>query len=269
MSTNSGGIAQHTAEDAEIDAASLQVVRDICSALNQANAHRCVGLLFESENQRLRGSFPGTWEGLSGDADLVKLEDLLHLGRRGKTYRGLDKPQRLTLAATVMSSILQLHSTCFSLDWSKRAISFMRSKQDQVDLDRPLLMRVFRQADTSTGDFKSTQQSALALLSLGALMLELHSGETLEERMKLETNPFSCEDAPTVTLAICQKWLEEEWRNLSRAWKQAINFLLMSYVDFHTDLANEAFREKVHDAVLLPLEEDARDFIGSAFDLHA
>ena len=105
-------------------------------------------------------------------------------------------------------------------------------------------------------------ESKLTLLSLGALFLELHSREALEDRTADEASKFPGIDDGTKTLLVCQKWLAEEQDYISAAWRQAINFALKSYVDLDTDLGEAVFRKAIHNEILLPLEEDARVFVG-------
>ena len=257
-----------------VDASSLEIVRDICSALNKDGHNERFGFFLDATSQNLRGSFPGTpgsTPSFNGDGELVLLEHLLPLRKTGTGHRGLTKKQRMVLAVTLASSVLQLHSTCFSHDWSKRAVSFIRRRPEQPDhaiaVDRPLLVRMFSTPERSSHAAIPTlaaAESKLTLLSLGALFLELHSGETLEDRTAGDASKFLGIDDRTKTLLVCQQWLAEEQEYMSVAWRQAINFALKSYVDLDTDLGEAVFRKAVHDEIVLPLEEDARVFVGSS-----
>lgn len=98
------------------------------------------------------------------------------------------------------------------------------------------------------------------MLSLAALLLELHSGETIESRMTTTRANFGSADEDLDKFFACKAWLAEEWDNIPPPWVRAINASLIRYFDQTADIGESGFCQLVHDEIVDPLNEEAKNF---------
>lgn len=161
-----------------LDPSRLQVVTNLCSVLQQPS-HPWIGFCLDSEGH-LRGAYPAQPRALAYVENAVSLGDML-VKRQGS----LSKEEAYSLSITLSSSLLQLsHTPWLGQSWDKADIIFLRAKDGSglfVDMKHPYLTR--EHTSNNTGVIRHNAypgNDCSKLLSLGVLLMEIDSGQPIE-----------------------------------------------------------------------------------------
>ncbi|KAL1619921.1 hypothetical protein SLS56_009938 [Neofusicoccum ribis] len=236
-------------------------VKDLCSVVQTFDngEKNCIG--FSMENGKLRGAYTVPLNGLrfSRKAETVTLEDLLK--DSGKTR--LSKKERYTLAVTVASSVLQLHSSPWISDqWTKQDIMFYQtvSQHRSIDVDHPHVAPklITPSAGTNPKGFSSKNAT---LLALGITLLELYFGTPCEQHMP--ENLYMGHDKSLAMLCTAHQWYESEQEDLSAAFQNAIAHCLRCFADPSGSLQDSDFLQAAIEQIVLPLQDELSQFLGT------
>jgi hypothetical protein len=271
----------------------LNHITDICSTLGKAQAaNSCLCFLID-EKHRLLGvsSCRKTWT-VDCTKEIVSLERLLSTQIRSAVPTTADEvnrlsmKERLILAVQLAASLLQLYSTPWlSNRWSKRDISFLKTAffanqvsntgqpQRPVNVSKPFVSQrlvaptaLQQSGPTSTA---SPRHSNPTLLDLGIILLELYFGQNIEQKRHLEDMSPDGQPHSNTDLNTARNWLDESFQlNMSaRYWsatKHCIDIYTFDPMPKNVDLHDVGFREAVYQKVVLPLEEELREWEGTA-----
>jgi hypothetical protein len=246
-----------------------------------------------NEKHRLLGvsSCRKTWT-VDCTKEIVSLERLLSTQIRSAVPTTADEvnrlsmKERLILAVQLAASLLQLYSTLWlSNRWSKRDISFLKTAlfankvsntgqpQRPVNVSKPFVSQrlvaptaLQQSGPTSTA---SPRHSNPTLLDLGIILLELYFGQNIEQKRHLEDMSPDGQPHSNTDLNTARNWLDESFQlNMSaRYWsatKHCIDIYTFDPMPKNVDLHDVGFREAVYQKVVLPLEEELREWEGTA-----
>jgi hypothetical protein len=256
---------------------SRQEVKDLCASIQQLhkNASR-IGFSLDSKS-KLRGAYSiDASETYTPTVELVSLEDLLVQppvinGRRSK----LSMRDRYSLALTLASSVLYLHSTPWlASEWAARDIFFHRTSNSAqpINIERPYLAPAAIEAangrlgNTQSGGFRNT-----VLIALAVTLLELYFGVTAEKYQEAEAEDevgdvgdVSKQPGPWKLWALARNWTFNESGNLSAAFQNAIRHCITGSSDPCASLQDADCLQAAVENIVLPLQEELDQFLGKA-----
>jgi hypothetical protein len=273
-----------------LDATKLKHITDICSTLAPEQAAKsCLCFLIDDKNRLLGvSSCRKTWT-MDCTGEIVSLERLLTtqimsaMPTTADDANRLSMKERLVLAVQLAASLLQLYSTPWlSNRWSKRDISFLKTaifaqstpdtgQQRPINVSKPFVSQLLvaptrQQADLTTTAL--TRHPNPTLLDLGILLLELYFGQNIE--LKRHPDDMSADGQPNsnTDLNTARNWLHESYQlsMSSRYWhatRRCIDVYTFDPMPKNLDLEDAGFREAVYQQVLLPLEEELREWEGT------
>lgn len=251
---------------------SLQEVKNLCESIGQIQTPR-IGFSLDSKS-KLRGAFSiDDVDSHTPSLDVVTLQDLLDHppvvnGRRTK----LSKKERYSLALTLASSVLYLHSTPWLADqWATKNIIFLQTVTSgrPIDIDHPFVSPVVIE-DTkaiTNGHGPKTrkiQNKNTVLLALAVALLELYFGITAEQHERDEhgvTDPMIHQNVWTLC-AMAHDWAEEAQEDLSAAFLNAVRHCLRCFGDPGASLQDSDFLQAAVEGIVLPLQEELQQFLG-------
>ncbi|KAL9629957.1 MAG: hypothetical protein Q9204_004985 [Flavoplaca sp. TL-2023a] len=237
-------------------------IGDLCSTIRSRRPSRLsLGYFKDAQHRRYNLSLAGPRQvKLANGQKITTLEDIL--GKKGSTVRQaiLPRRSRLAIAVTLAHSMLQLHTGPWLHEsWGKRDVHFLQDQQDNIQAERPFLVR-----QISTNDAESTVTSMIisrgcntSLLSLGILILELWLNE------RIGAQPFYKQyqdqegnDNEYTAFNAAQKWqeqaMEEAGLDLHNATRRCI---YCAFGAASQDLEDEELRRAVYSEVVQPLEQ--------------
>lgn len=192
----------------------------------------------------------------------VSLHDLLTSGTFGDRRAGPKLPQQLNLAATIASSILQLHDT----PWMPKILTsndiyFMRRNgvlsYDQVDMakrlpDSPGL------SCQDPNDYNSRAIKNPTVFSVGVLLIELILCETLEGRCPSDNLSTSKLPSPLLRSSTVDHILYQAECAATDQYRDAVNSCLKCNFGTDPSLTDEKFREEMYNYVIAPLKDSSQ-----------
>ncbi|KAI9756017.1 MAG: hypothetical protein M4579_004062 [Chaenotheca gracillima] len=248
-----------------INHASLQEIKDLCVTIFETpQLHKCLGYLLDHHKTRhVIYSSPK----LQIQQEALKVVDLGTVLSQSSS-QSLTWKERLHLAVTLASTLLQLHQTPWLNErWSGKDIYFLQTGTGMIT-SQPYVSQKFLKAPTSaapngqsgTSPPRSCNES---VFSLGIVLLELCFNQPLEDRRLPEDlgpdgQPNAFTDLSTAR-RLCTEALQERGPRFGDAVRRCI---FCSFEPRSTDLQDDAFREAVYNNVVIPLEEDLQYFEG-------
>ncbi|TVY83720.1 hypothetical protein LSUE1_G003386 [Lachnellula suecica] len=268
-----------------IDLHSLPELNDICTIIRQPQetpAPSCLGFCLDHLG-KLRGMYPLPTSTRS-QKDTISLAEILS---SSSLQLALSLKDRLMLGTTLASSYLQLHATPWlRSNWSKEDIIFDADRESTnlrcFNPESPCITHTFQSEPqqptpgddqmqgveySTTGDTLRTRGNT-SLLALGIILMELYTGQTLEQHCEAASLGSSSHDDEHLSsihnLYVAHQWLEElkEKGRLSHAYAGAAHRCIQGYLDFAIGDDEAGFRQKVLDYVVLPVEQEMRIFVG-------
>ncbi|KAH7348034.1 hypothetical protein BKA66DRAFT_447496 [Pyrenochaeta sp. MPI-SDFR-AT-0127] len=249
-----------------------QEVKDLCASIQQSykSASR-IGFSLGS-NGKLRGAFPIDTKEVYGSASqLVTLEELLDRppvinGRRSK----LSKKERYSLALTLASSVVSLHSTPWLTDqWAAKDIFFHKTTTATriIDIERPYVASALfglSKGHSIPQKPRGFHNKNTVLLALAISLLELYFGMTAEKYQESEhgTVDPSLHQNPWMLCSMVHNWAEESQEDLSAAFLSAIRHCLRCFSDPGASLQDTEFLQAAVEGIVLPLQEELYQFLG-------
>ena len=259
----------------------LQRIESLCSAMQQCmnqamNEQNCLGYLSNDKWQRLgvylsqkqvRAATSSQQHRITSLAQLLSVQntDYSQLLAKSSLLR-LSRGDRLGLALTVASSVLQLHKT----SWLHENFSIADILIDVEETSGKIYEQAYvRQAFPASITKKETPKLFLpvvrneTLFALGIVLIELCLGQTID-MLRSPQDPLDAEgNANSVTDFCTAKRLMEGavYREGGTRYGDVVRRCI--FCDFdqrQTDMDNETFRQAVYDGVIAPLEDDLRGF---------
>lgn len=179
----------------------------------------------------------------------------------------LARGERLGLALTVASSVLQLYDTPWLRQyWSKRDI-FVDMTHKTGIFERAFISTTF---PSSTSEFPVGNDSFpcrnLTLFCLGIVLIEITLCRTLES-MRTDEDPLNAKGEPDMMtdLSIARRALKMGTvsREAGIRYEEVVyRCIWCEFGVLETSLDNDDFRRAVYDGVVAPLEEDMKFFNG-------
>ncbi|KAL9617953.1 MAG: hypothetical protein Q9160_007319 [Pyrenula sp. 1 TL-2023] len=241
------------------DSKQMQHIQNMCTALNSADGpSTCQGFLKDGRNVRhaLYQSFK-QYLRLSSESK-VTLHAALH---KQAGAHVMSRQERLTIAATLASSLLQLHSTPWLHDhWTKTDIMLNHIESQGRIIPDPLLRADFHStAVTSVNPRPPSSRifnTKTALSGLGIMLLELCFGKPIEEHPSRKQY-FGPDQKPNAftDIATAREWHEEVLGEAGDEVYHAIRRCLDCSFAPKPSLDDKEFQEAVFDGVVLPLQE--------------
>lgn len=260
----------------------LSHIPSLCQAIQQAkNVPTCLGFL--ANVPRKRSIHFTTTISLPDPVEHVPLESLLPPRnaeeRPSRKYGKLTRQQRLRIAVTLASAVLQLHkSPWLSETWSKKDIYFFSRGVDEYN--RPLIDRAYVSRSFSTSantrieaatastanDFLKCQIINKSLFALGITLIELCLNRPFEDLCAEEKCPVESEAGePNIAdiYRVATSQIEAVYDEAGTEYGYVVQRCLkceFGVQDSKKQLDFETFRGLVYEGVVEPLEEDFRRF---------
>ncbi len=268
--TTCTGTAGHSQEPAfDHDCGSIA---DICSTLcGNHEPEKPIGFLVDEEDDMHKHFFYRTNTTLGPETRSNSLGDLLSHSGHGPQSGPLSRSDRLRIAVTLASSVLQLDGTSWlKSQWSSKDIYFHEKNNqanspdysypymswkrcmtdDSIPISLPSLLRV------------SYMIRSEVLFALGLTLIELCFGKTLAEMYVLEDGHLIDESTETKTAyRLCNSVYDE----MGTSYGDAVRRCLYQPFDVRDmSLDNEELQQKVFDEIFTPLNDDWLNFNGKS-----
>ena len=277
--------------------ADMTHIRNVCEELqmNQqawaSDTHklRCLGYLSGDNLQTRLGVFiPSIVEAkepipksLQAAHKITSLTTLLSKQQTGSqnpvvSYAGnltLTRGERIGLALTVASSVLQLNETPWLPEnWNKSDIMVNLNKSpgttDQNNIfEKAYITKTFPSTKPETSTTTKPKHPIipnLTIFSLGIVLTEISLGLALET-MRRTSDFFDPTDETNVLndYATAIRLVDVVYSEAGTRYGDAVRRCLRCDFDQRsTSLSDDGFRQAVYDGVVAPLEDDFRDFYG-------
>lgn len=230
---------------------SLTDLDDICQAVSDVKTAHKASKLYLIHDQRLQ--YPektsAVTTSITGNQGCISLADLI----KSSTTR-LKLNERVLLAATVASSMMQLYSTPWLPDLRKERLLF-QSKPGAGQgfcIERPIVRCSF--ANSTSGSQVSSRKT---LLDLGILIIELWHNQTIESFCA--ANTIQLQDTYDSRQGAARRWLnEEEGEFVPLVFEAAVRCVECGFDCIKLDLNDEAIQKSLFEGVIKPLWENCR-----------
>ena len=257
------------------DYPNLVKIENLCMTIQQCMenirfTHRCIGYMSFEAHYHLGLYLPSIPEKSRPNHKIKSLAKLLspqqtspHQFLAATGNLTLRRGDRLVLALTLASSVLQLYKTPWLREyWDKNDIMIsgdcIRDVREQVYVSRSFPPT---KGDSSNQAFMLPLRN-VTLFALGIVLIELCLGQTLESMRGFEDQLDSSGNANVLTdWSTANRMTEAVYSEAGTRYGDAVRRCL--HCDFdqrNTSLDNDAFRQAVYDGVVAPLQEDVNDF---------
>lgn len=228
-------------------------LRDICQSITQASQAQKLLRIFLNHEHRLSYEYSDPEPPKATDSCFISLEKLLE-----SPPPELSLKQRLKLALLISSSLLQLYNTAWLFGPRKEWFFFHEDSGlgGAVDLDHPFVSCCF--ADAAAAGKNSRQpQSALTILNLGILIIELWHNQTIESFCRQSHRAL--DDSFDNRQSNARRWLNETEGNfISTVFEAAVRCVECRFDVADIDLDDDRIRKRLVEAVVKPLLENCR-----------
>ena len=252
----------------------VQEIYDICTYLQNWGTRQDELHYLIDEQKRKHVLHPMSDQRLPGEPfETATLESLLrHKSEDGKPtstdgHDTLTRQERLTIAAVLASSVLQLHSTPWLTDsWTKRDILFLRASDESrrplieypyISQSFPLLKSNATPGSSDRNRSNPTEYDCRKyLFSLGVLLLELCFGEALEDQ-KFRKTYYGPNNEPNDLTDHCTAlaWQKKVQGECGDGLSDAIRRCIDCSFGPKPDFADKNFRAAVFAGVVEPVED--------------
>jgi len=259
------------------DLADLVKIDNLCLVIQQCmrslqHNQRCLGYLSYQTHYRLGVYLPPTPPTPPQSPNITSLAELLSNKQPNQLQflaptgnLPFSRGERLGLALTVASSVLQLHKTPWLRDdWDKNDI-MINDLCTSNTRQQAYVSRSF--PPTKLEDSPAAQKSALplrnvALFALGKVLIELCLGQPLEALRSSEDPVDASGEANLLTdWSTANRLTEAVYSEAGTRYGDAVRRCLNCDFDQrNTNLEDDAFRQAVYDGVVAPLEDDVKAF---------
>lgn len=248
-------------------------IENLCRAIKQCTDieayDRCLGYLCTQAKQRLAVYLPGMSTTVPSQRNLASLSQLMN---QGSTFQNQAIPKgkfdfsrgdRLRLALTIASSVLQLYKTPWLRDdWTKDDIMINDGMTRRLH-DQAYVSRSFPATPELTGhEKKFLGPRNKTLFALGVVLIELSLGSTIET-LRDPDDPLGPDGVPNIhtTWYTANRLIDEVYDENGKRYGDAVRRCINCDFDMKsTTLDDEAFSQAVYNGVVAQLEDDVKDF---------
>lgn len=254
----------------------LVQIRNICLVMqrcmdNMLHSQNCLGYLFDHGREPLGVYLSQSSQSKRDKHKIISLTEMLRKSCFTPRQNFLDsgnilrRGDRLRMALTIASSVLQLYKTPWLREtWNKSDIKIGVGAAD-ANYEEAYISRSFSETTCQT----STQQNPLAhlvrnetLFALGILLIELCFGRPLET-MRTSEDPLGANSRPDIMTdwSTATRLMSSVNDEAGRRYGDVVRRCIYCEFDkLNTTLENDEFRQAVYDGVVAPLEDDMKDF---------
>ncbi|KAB8360776.1 hypothetical protein FH972_024510 [Carpinus fangiana] len=232
-----------------------ELLTRICDAAKGIPREFCFNMLVED----VQGT-PRSWKlrarkkrlCLAHEKPSLSLEDLLNASS------ALPLTFKRGLALTVAWSLLGLkEDTWLQEGWNKRSISFFHASDQKLDYERPFLSTCFETQPTTLPGTMLSCHSNPRILELGILLIEIHTGRTIESYRT--EGDLSDGQANAFTDYVVADRVARSLNDCSLDYREAVEACLDTpWVpkDQDADLSDPRVREGIYTDVIKKLENE-------------
>ena len=253
-------------------------ITDICTAMHGiCGVKQRLGFLTDESVGQHRHDIYFVDEQIRPDMDAKSLEFVLKVSQQNLPGFSLSRRDRLYIAVTLASSVLQLDGTSWlKQKWRSGDILFLPSEgkrpmTSRMDYSHPYVSWKVPAEDEDTKLIADKEQTLVTrqirnedLFALGITLIELSLKQNLSE-MRIPEDIQSTEAMTNFNTAIrlVDKVYNESGTRYGDVVQRCLTcpFNLRDLRDFGLD--NDEFQEAVFDHILTPLRQDFEDFNGS------
>ncbi|KAF2814361.1 uncharacterized protein BDZ99DRAFT_554877 [Mytilinidion resinicola] len=241
----------------------LQPIQDLCAAISTLQKPQrdvCLPLLVTEYAKQKYGILIYPHKDPPIDPESWSVSSLRQILRDSKFTR----QDRLRLAVTLASSVLQLHETPWLEDWGKGNIFFIE-RSGSILYNHPFVSQHVNQgAQASQSSPIPTSMSRIirnpTLFSLGVFLIELWYGKSLQELHKPEDGPISSGD---LSADMRTQWytadriVDELYSDAGEKYSDAVRRCIRCNFDCRaSSLDDVAFQKEVFQRVVSQLKEN-------------
>ena len=180
-------------------------------------------------------------------------------------HLALREGERLSLALTIASSVLQLHGTQWLGDlWDRSCIMFdMVKMKGEYQGPTVFIRKVFPEPK------KQPEQSLFGhvipnplIYNLGIILIEICLGQTLQS-FRMQEDPLDHDGKPNILtdLSSAMRLIEPVYSVAGTGYGDVVRRCIRSDFDSRRmDLTDDSFRQNVYERIVEPLEEDVKNF---------
>ena len=247
-------------------------IADICSTLCASpKSNRAIGFLVDEKDDRHRHYLYRANSTIVSEARSKSLGDLLSHTGDGPHSTSLSRNDRLRIAVTLASSVLQLHGTSWlEPQWSSKDI-FFHEKDNQASgpsyTDPYISWKLCTRNSDASGSFDTSSLRNRVvrievLYALGLTLIELCFGKSLAEmRLPVDGDP----NGTMTDLATAYRLSDSVYYEMGVSYGDAVRRCLRQPFDVRDmSLDNEELQEKVFDEIVTPLDNDLLNFNGGS-----
>ena len=247
-------------------------ITDICSTLYANHEpNQAIGFLVDEEDGRHKHYLYRANTAICSEPQSKSLGDLLSHAGHGSHRTPLSRNDRLRIAVTLASSILQLHGTSWlGPQWSSKDIVFHEKINQASGPSYSYPYISWKLCKTSNGilgsfDTPSRRDRMVrieVLCALGLTLIELCFGKTLAEmRVPEDGDP----NGTMTEMATAYRLSDSVYYEMGVSYGDAVRRCLYQPFDVRDmSLDNEELQEKVFDEIVTPLNNDLLNFNGGS-----
>ena len=249
-------------------------IADMCTAIcgvASCESHDPIGYIFDEADARRRYNIYLAKK-LAKEVHTRSLADLLGServpSRRRHGGRVFSRRDRLLLAATLASSVFQLHGSWLKTQWRSSDIVFPDTQDaEQILTEFPYVSSSLLDEHPESNGTPKLQRTASALIRsevlfpLGLALIELSLGQTLSSMREAEDN----DPVEAITdLKTASRLLQDVCYESGSRYGDVVERCLFWTGSKESGLDDEQFQQAVFDSVVAPLLDDYKDFEGKA-----
>ena len=251
-------------------------IYDICTAVcSQYNVSEGIGFLTDDSLGQHRHDVYIVDKKVQQEIDPFSLEDLLNISKQRALGLDLSRRDRLYIALTLASSVLQLDGTSWlRKQWKSGDIRFLPLK-DQKDstlrgsLRYPYISWKVSPDDMNTGSVPDESRTTIAhrvpsevLFVLGITLTELCFGQNIYDR-RIDDDIDRTEMMTNFNTA--SRLINDVYAESGSRYGDVVRRCLKCPPDVRdATLDNEEFQEAVFESIVTPLRQDFEDFNGGS-----
>ena len=246
-------------------------IPDICAALHTShNLEKALGFLVDEENEKWKHFIYRADTGIASEPRSSSLGDLLSSAERDSSSVPLYRGDRLQIAVTLASSVLQLDGTLWlKSEWTSSDIYFHNKGSKACEnysypyLPWRLCMAKGNVAlSEKSAKLEHVSNRCQVLVALGLTLTELCFGQTLSRMRKIEDHDPN-EDVTKYRTGC--RLINSVYNEMGTSYGDVVRRCLLQPFDVRDmSLDNEELQQKVFDDVVTPLVEDLNNFNGKS-----
>lgn len=251
-------------------------INDICSAVYQhCDIKQCIGFLTDENIGQLRHEVYLVEEKVRHGMDPKSLEYLLQLSKQRGPGMSLSRRDRLYIAVTLASSVLQLDGTLWlKRQWRSGDILFLpledrNASAPRLDFAHPYVSWKVSPEDANTALITESSRTTVAhripsevLFVLGITLTELCFGQNIYD-MQIPEDADTTEVLTNFNTA--SRLIDYVYAESGDRYGDVVRRCLKCPPDVrNASLDNEEFQEAVFDSIVTPLRQDFEDFNGGS-----